>query len=300
MAIASFELSYDGSTADAHVVDFYDVSRALIGFQRSLAITTHLVLNNEVITQAPALKGAYIVCMPAEAGSWKMTATVAATLIGGVWAIGTAPKDTPLGNLVSSAYDYVISESLGFHVDYDKTLGRQFEEAKKAGIPVKSLPKERFDSVIEKADSSIKDIHRPIAKSKTAASGSISKVGETGTHPIGERFDQETWEYMSYSTVDENSAVLFGRASSYNINTFHGRVYLRNYLRPIPFQLDDSAKSPRQIAIILESLSNNGNNLKNGKDMKFIAYAQRGKSGRIKQIFVTSVIEVAEDDEDLI
>jgi hypothetical protein len=297
MTIASFELSYEGSTSDIHVIDFYDVSRALAGFQRSLALTTHLVLNDEVITQAPALKGAYIVCMPAEAGSWKMTATVAATLIGGVWAIGTAPKDTPLGNLISSAYDYVISESLGFHVDYDKTLGQQFEEAKKSGASIKTLPKERFDSVIEKTDGSIKDIHRPIAKSKTAQTGSISRIDKSGIHVIGEPFNEETWEYMSYSTTDESSAVLLGRISSYNINTFHGRVYLGNHLRPIPFQLDDSAKGPREISIILESLSNNGNRLRSGKAIRFIAYAQRSKNGRIKQLFVTSVLEVSEDDD---
>src|SRR4051794_8941447 len=114
MATVEITLSYSGSRADQNEIDLYDVGQGLIGFQRSLALTTHLVLNNEIITQAPALKGAEILALPASEGSWKITAAVAVT----IWTIGTAPKASPLGHLISSAYDYVISETLGFHVDY--------------------------------------------------------------------------------------------------------------------------------------------------------------------------------------
>jgi hypothetical protein len=51
-------LRFRGQTSDQHAIDLYDVSQALIGFERSLALTTHLILNDEIITQAPALKGA--------------------------------------------------------------------------------------------------------------------------------------------------------------------------------------------------------------------------------------------------
>ena len=71
-----FSLSYEGGLADDGMVDLYDIGQALIGFQRSLAITTHLVLNDEVITQAPALKGAKIFTHPSEEGSWRIVATI--------------------------------------------------------------------------------------------------------------------------------------------------------------------------------------------------------------------------------
>jgi hypothetical protein len=300
MAIASFELAYDGSTSEGHVIDFYDVSRALIGFQRSLALTTHLVLNDEVITQAPSLKGAYILCLPAEPGSWKMTATVALSLVGGVWAIGTAPKDTPLGNLVSSAYDYVVSESLGFHVNYDKTLGQQFEEAKKSGAPVKELKQERFDSVIEKTESAIKEIHRPIVKSGTAQTGVIVDTTAKRRSLVGQEFNEETFDYMSATETDPESIVLTGRVSSYNINTYHGRIYLGNHLRPVPFELDESAQRFQDVSLIVNSLANNARSLRNGRDIKFVAYIKRSRNGRIKSLFVTSVLEIVTDDDDLI
>jgi hypothetical protein len=131
MHIANISLSYSGLLADRSEIDFYDVSQALVGFQRSLALTTHLILNDEIIVQAPSLKGAQILAFPTEQGSWKFAAAIitAGTI---AYQLGTAPRDTPLGHLVSSAYDYVISESLGFHVDYTKTIGQQYEEMQKA------------------------------------------------------------------------------------------------------------------------------------------------------------------------
>ena len=105
-----FELSYFGEDADDHEIDLYDVSQALIGFQRSLAITTHLILNGKIITQAPALKGAQIFAFPSEEGSWKTKAGIV-LLSTAAYHVATAPNNTPLGHLVYSAYDYVISES---------------------------------------------------------------------------------------------------------------------------------------------------------------------------------------------
>jgi hypothetical protein len=91
-----FELSYLGADSDDHEIDLYDVSQALVGFQRSLAITTHLILNGEIITQAPALKGAKIFAFPSEEGSWKIKAGVLAI---GAYHVTTAQNNTPLGHL---------------------------------------------------------------------------------------------------------------------------------------------------------------------------------------------------------
>src|SRR5262249_8265011 len=146
--------SYSGARADQQEIDLYDVAEALIGFQRSLAITVHLVLNGQVITQAPSLKGAQIIALPPDAGSWKLKAAVIGSIAAGAYHLGTAPRDTPLGNLISSAYDYVIAETLGFHVDYRKTLGQQYEELKRRQ-DIKPMPEARFDAVIEKCEAAI-------------------------------------------------------------------------------------------------------------------------------------------------
>jgi hypothetical protein len=164
-----FTLSYDGDLATRHEIDFYDVAHALEGFQRSLALTVHVIINGEVITQAPSLRGAQILALSSDGGSWKFVVAI----VGSLFALGQAPQNSVVGHLMTSAYDYVISEALGFHVDFTKTLGQTYEETHKVRLPITPQPQSKLDAVIEKCESSIKNMHRPIVWSKTATSASI-------------------------------------------------------------------------------------------------------------------------------
>jgi hypothetical protein len=89
-------LRFRGQTSDQHAIDLYDVSQALIGFERSLALTTHLILNDEIITQAPALKGAKIFARPPNAGSWELTAAIVVAAAGALYKLGQPQKIRPL------------------------------------------------------------------------------------------------------------------------------------------------------------------------------------------------------------
>lgn len=82
--LLQFTLSFSGELADEHRIDLYDVSQAIIGFQRSVALTTHLVLNQKIITQAPSLKGAEILAFPPTDGSWKINTAVILTSLYGL------------------------------------------------------------------------------------------------------------------------------------------------------------------------------------------------------------------------
>src|SRR5687767_14802688 len=119
MAGAIFKLKFEGQAADSNLIEGYDGAAALRGFQRSLALTTHAVLNGNIIVQAPALKGATIYLSPPASGSWEQTAIV---LIGGLWALNNVSKDSPIGHLLYSAYDYVIKSATGASVDYSKPM----------------------------------------------------------------------------------------------------------------------------------------------------------------------------------
>jgi hypothetical protein len=193
-----FTLSYQGAYADDHRIDFYDVSQALIGFQRSLALTTHLVLNNQIITQAPSLKNAEIFAMPAKAGSWEFAAIIT-VLGGGAYAALTADRSSVLGHLIASAYDYVVAQSLGFHVDFEKTLGQQFDEAKKNNSSAYVLGEDRFDSLIEKCETAIIQMHRPIVENETATSAIISATINDKVLAIGHTLNRETNDFVQES-----------------------------------------------------------------------------------------------------
>lgn len=287
----TFELSFEGLEADDHQLDFYDAAQALVGFQRSLAITTHLIVNGTVITQAPSLKNARIFSEPPEAGSWKARATIVA-VAGGVFAVGTAPKDTPLGHLVASAYDYVVSETLGFHVDYEKSLGQSLEEHRRQfpQTPAASLRESQFDSIIEKCEVPIRDMHRPIVFSGTAETGQITRTIAGRSAPIGPPLDDETYAYVSTTNRGERPLTYEGWVSSYNINTFKGRVYVPEFGRPIPFTLAEEVRSPGKVALIATSLAANARDRLHDDGRRFFeAFRNESSSGRLKGFYITNI-----------
>jgi hypothetical protein len=251
--VIKFRLSYSGADSDNHQIDLYDVSQALVGFQRSIALTTHLVLNGEIITQAPALKGAKIFANPAKEGSWEIIATVLA----GIYYIGTAPQNTPLGHIVHSVYDYVVSQSLGVHVDYDKSIGQIVEKHKnKKGSKLK-LEQHKVDSLIEKCTTAITEIHRPIFKTKTAQKAIIISELPSQQLQIGPEFDLETFAYIYEEFLEKEPIVISGRISSYNSNTYKGRIYDEDEARPIAFELGDKCRGSDSVSLITASLAVN-------------------------------------------
>lgn len=284
---AKFSLSYVGNEAEDHQLDFYDASIALVGFQRSLAITTHAILHGEIITQAPALKGARILVLPPEPGSWKIAAAVVIGAGSAIYALGTAPKDTPLGHLVSSAYDYVISETLGFHVDYDKSLGKQYEEVKETGAKISQLTAPRLESVIEKCEVPIRDMHRPIVKSQTAEAASLAKISDAGVARIGHEFSRRTYDYMLETRPRLNDHHFRGRISSYNMNTFKGRVFIGDAERAVPFELGEEARTPEMVIAVTRSLAANAASRRATEgEFAFRGLPLESRTGRLKSIIV--------------
>lgn len=284
MAI-TFELDFEGAEADEHLLDFYDAAHALVGFQRSLAIVTHFVINNEIITQATSLENARILSAPPEAGSWKTTAVI----LGGVWALGTAPKDSPLGHVISSVYDYVISETLGVHVDYDESLGQTLEKHRNDSSQP-GARESQLDSLIEKCEVPIKNMHRPVVFSETAAVGQVRTVQDGGRIPVGPALDHDTWAYVDLTSRSEDKEVLEGWVSSYNINTFKGRIYFSKFSRPLPFILSEETRTPRKIAMITTSLNANAKDRMSDDGRRFIhGYLNTSSTGRVKSIFIVDI-----------
>lgn len=285
-----FELSYSGADADSHEIDLYDVSQALVGFQRSLAITTHLILNGEIITQAPALKGAQILAFPSEEGSWKIKAGI--IVIGtAAYHVATAPNNTPLGHLVYSAYDYVVSESLGFHVDYNKSLGQLYEESKKKNINLPEVRESQLGSVIEKCSTAITEIHRPIYKTKTATTARISADINNKKVPLSPVFSFETFQYIIEEFTGDEIVVIRGYVSSYNSNTFKGRIYVPDEERPISFELSEAVRGEESIQLIVDSLRANALRGFDAEPYEVYCKAQRvtTKSGHLKKYKVLAI-----------
>jgi len=283
-----FTLAYEGKDADRHEIDLYDISQALVGFQRSIALTTHLVINNKIITQAPSLKGAKVLALPAEDGSWKITAGVVLT---GIYALGTTSNDSPIGHMVYSLYDYVMSESLGVHVDYQKSLGKLYEESESKEITLPRIEQHQADSLLEKCSVAIKEIHRPIYKTKTASKASIISNVQGVHTPLRVQLTQDTYDYIHEVFVQEDPEIIRGRISSYNSNTFKGRIYVAKEGRPISFELSKNARSENSLKLIIASLSAYVHKDFENQwcDIYCIVYKNTSRSGQLKSYTITTV-----------
>lgn len=293
--LISFTLSYSGASADNNQIDFYDVSQALLGFQRSLALTTHLILTGEIITQAPSLEGASIIVAAPEAGSWKTTATIIVGVGTAMFKLGTAPPDTPVGNLVRSGYDYVISETLGFHVDFNSTLGKQYDDLHDMRTDIDKLPQSKFDSLIEKCEPAIKNMHRPIVASHTATDATIISPHKGVARQIGPVLNADTFDYINFTRRDDFTTNVRGRISSYNMNTYKGRVFAMAEQRPIPFELSETARTISAIELVTNSLAMNaqGSHLPEA-EIQLSAYCNYSRSGRLKGLLVVGVSGVTD------
>lgn len=280
--MTDIKLKFDGRLAENHVLEFYDAARAMTGFQRSLALTSHLVLNGEIITQAPSLKNAEILVSTPEPGSWEIIATI----IGAAWVAGTASKDTPLGHLLYSVYDYVVASTLGFHVDYEKSLYESHKEA----LDERKITPEKLDSLMEKTESSIADMHRPIVASESANQAHLFWINYEGPKQIGPEISKLTHDYISRTIRRDETIAHEGLISSYNVNTFKGRIFLPDEQRPIPFELEEAARTAKNVNLITSSLRTNASS-RGTSDGLITLHGQRLESstGRLKALIVQEI-----------
>lgn len=282
-----FTMSYEGASSDRHLIDLYDVSQALEGFQRSLALTTHLFLNDQVITQAPSLRGAKIFAVPPEEGSWKITAVLSTAL----FTVGTAQNNSPIGHLLFSLYDYVISENLGVHVDYNKSLGVLYKESIRESSSLPVITKPKADALVEKCRNAIVEMHRPIVASQTATHCVITSGPKGRETPLRTTLSYETYAYIHESLRDRTPNIYEGRVSSYNTNTFKGRIYIPSLGRPIAFELEPHTQSKRAVGVITTSLFHNGlgQHQAPGCLIYIVAFRITSKSGNLKSLTISKV-----------
>lgn len=281
----SLTISYSGGLADENRVDLYDIAQAMVGFQRSIALTTHLVLNSEIITQAPFLKGATIHALPPMDGSWKMNTIIVLT---GLYSFGTLPNNSPLGHLIFSLYDYVVAESLGVRVDLNKSLGAIYEEAQKKKLELPEIKQHQADSLIEKCSTAIHEIHRPIYKTGTAKRADVSGTIGARSLPLQAAFTLETWEYIHETRTSDAPQQFIGRVSSYNSNTFKGRIYVQEFGHPVSFELSKEARNERVVELVTTSLQTNALGRYDAPEgtVFFLAFLKTSRTGRLKGLLI--------------
>jgi hypothetical protein len=284
----TLEISYDGNLADEHRLDLYDISRSMMGFHRSIAITTHLLLNEQIISKSTSLKNAYIYSLPHEEGSWKMTIVVGlvGTFLGGAV---SAPQNSILGHLMFSAYDYVISESLGIHVDYNKSLGKLYEEKKLKNIPI--IEEHQLDMVIEKCNNSIIDMHRPIYKSESAEKTTIKGFINGKEIKFSSELSIDSYNYIKEEIILEDEFSITGIITSFSAINYSGKIEIPEIDRPISFILDAKVKSDRNFEKLIESLKNKAMKKETPTNVTMDVQIVQTKNKKLKKYIVKKIWE---------
>jgi hypothetical protein len=286
------DLSFTGNLADKHRIDLYDAAHALLGFQRSLALTTHLVLNGEVITKAPFLNGAEILALPSEENGWRQKVLIAVGTALGAAAI--APKDSLLGHFVYSAYDYVISETLGFHANYEKSLGEQYRQLQESqrGSAMPHVEQHSFDLLIEKCESAIQEMHRPIVGRHTAEVATVSASIRGQNVVVGKPFTKSSFEYVAATIIGKKPEKIAGTVSSYNLDTYKGRIFTTEEHRAVPFDVREAARDEKSVSHLANSLAISVRSRRPLVDEAMVycvAYRKTSQAGRLKGYDIISV-----------
>lgn len=218
-----------------------------------------------------------------------------ATILTGVYFIGTAPNNSPLGHIVYSAYDYAVSETLGVKVDYKKSLLTLIEERDQKlktndGKEI-VLNQPKLDSLVEKCTNAFAEIHRPIVKTQTAKTAIIRAHLGGEEQPVGTTFSSETYYYIKEEHESVRPEELSGYVSSYNRNTFKGRIFIPSEERPITFELKEECQDFDSIEVVARSLYLNavGNNSDPDALIYFRAFLIRSRSGQLKSLKVVEV-----------
>ncbi|MCB4782026.1 MAG: hypothetical protein LGB70_04180 [Sulfurovum sp.] len=212
-----------------------------------------------------------------------MTAVICTAL----YSLGTAPKDTSLGHIIYSAYDYVISESLGVHVDYDKPLGKPYEESENKKLP--KIKQYQLDSIIEKCSFSIKEMHRPIYQTGTTTKATISAMINNTLLPISSSLSIDTYAHLKGDLISPEEKIVKGYISSYNTNTYKGRIYIPEEGRPIPFELSESIKDKRTIEIIVNNLRKHALDDQENKKIKCTVFEVTSNSAKLQRYIVKNI-----------
>ena len=152
-----------------------------------------------------------------------------------------------------------------------------------------SYSERSFQPVVEKCEAAVREMHRPIYAKETAETASITSTFNGKRKPLTTELNIDSYEYM-YQTIREDKITKHaGKVSSYNINTFKGRIYLLNEKRPIPFTLLDQAKTMQNQIKIANSLSTNIKSRFQEGDINIAGYKLLSKTGRLKGILITEI-----------
>jgi len=173
-------------------------------------------------------------------------------------------------------------------------LQQQFKEHnEKTGS---NLDQSRIDSVVEKCENAVIDIHRPIIKSESAIEAKIRCKYKGEKLKKIPKLTSETYEYISETIKSDLRKTYQAKTTSYNINTYRGRVYVPDLgNRTIPFVISDNSRNRKLIRKLTNSLNIGATDRETEDSFIYINCSKNiSSTGRVKSLVIFDVFTSAE------
>ncbi|WP_176494076.1 hypothetical protein [Cobetia sp. 5-25-4-2] len=255
---------YEGGVFDDGLSELYDGTTSLIGFCRVIAISIHMLANEEVIHRATALKGAKLYRRAAKKGSF----------VDEIIIVLDNPVVANIGYSVAAAavYDFI-------KYSLNKAMGKNVAPE----TPYVKRMCKRIEPTVDRFEDSLRgpliDMHRPIRNN--------SDVYINIERPKGPivRMDLETLAYLS---KDRRESLVLEpcNVTKFNILTGYGKIYLDREERVVSFNTNSNIDQDEKFKIT-KSMDDAFND-KGGKIL-IDGVAILDEVGRVKSVTINSV-----------
>lgn len=263
---------YRGGDFDEGVSPLYDGVASLDGLSKFIHLNTHMLINDEVIKRATALKGAEIYRKPSRSGSF-------IEVIGIVVICSAAGKIaySQFGNQLYDLMRYTGSKITGKDVEPTTPKIKSMTEKKKKNIS-------RLCKVLEP---SVKLMHRPIEENRDVtlnierARSSILLFDDATCNVINEEYESDI-EYDIQCNV-----------TKMNTLSPNGRLFLDEANKTVPYRIMPSVSFAEKTC-----LSHSLNERQNMREGKILVDGRKtlDREGKVKALSITGIRHLDNQD----
>ncbi|WP_278941466.1 hypothetical protein [Pseudomonas helleri] len=264
----TFNVKFDTGESNFDGLNMYYGADALSGFAEAISITTHAIVNNNVVTQTPAVKGFKLDFKEAHTGSYIQKVCLEFT-------------DAEAVRVVNHLRPKGFIELLNFHLA--APLGLNPKIVSDAAIRWHRSSMDDSEKLLDRLVGPLKKIHHPVY-----GQGYKVVLYKDRTPMLG--FNANTFDYLTGSTINDRVEVVEAAVSRFNARTFTGRIIEAEDADSISFApLKAGLVRPSRV-ILVNSLKD----LTEGKFTKVGLEVRRvlSRDGRTKHLIVQSVHEL--------
>jgi hypothetical protein len=267
--MASFEpfeipltIKYDTPTDRSGRIDLYSGPKSIFGFAKVIQLSTHLILNQEVISRSTRAKSADFYMLPSREGSFIQEIIIIVQNYPAE-SISSTIAVNVLSNHISDALKWLIKSAVGaINEEYkplEQRLGSDLEPY--------------FDDLQVVLDGPIREAHNFVER----LGGTVALLDANGNEMV--TFNDDTLDYIKDEHLSDQFEKITGHVTRYNVLTGNGRLKDYRNGNVIPFRPERSFKNHLDLSWSLREVDNGRNG-----DLRFTVKRVRNARKETKRL----------------